>query len=155
MRRFARVLVEKRDHNVQTGRDASNHNSTLQIIRSVNLVDLAWQSSETQFRFTQCPDGRALHLQRSESQVRSPGHIGHHSRACLGPFRIGDNIIKTIHTHEAGHHLIANPTFHRRYVCVGQTLGSPPIDDRLMSEAMVYIMGKGMPWRHLPARFGN
>jgi len=32
--------------------------------------------------------------------------------------------------------------------------GRPPKDDRLMFEAMVFLLRTGIPWRDLPARYG-
>jgi transposase len=36
-----------------------------------------------------------------------------------------------------------------------QSRGRPPLDDRLMVEAMIYVLRTGVPWRDLPSRFGN
>src|SRR3954471_4855832 len=33
--------------------------------------------------------------------------------------------------------------------------GRPPRDDRVMVEAMVYVLRTGIPWRDLPERFGK
>ena len=33
--------------------------------------------------------------------------------------------------------------------------GGPPKDDKLMAEAMCYVLRTGIPWRDLPTDFGS